>query len=112
MAFDYLRMAASVASRRQDGRSFLLGAVGRRADGALVRASNGPAPVPMPCAHAEARLARKLDVGAEVWVARVTASGEMAMAKPCADCQRTLRRAGVRRVTYSAGEGKRGVLLL
>lgn len=107
---DYLRLAALSASRKSDRRSFLLGAVGRRSDGALVRASNGPSFYPEPCAHAEARLARKLDVGSEVWVARVARGGGLALAKPCASCQRILRSRGVKRVVFSMSSTEYGVL--
>ncbi len=48
--------------------------------------------------------------GAEVWVARVYRNGELAMARPCAVCQRFLRSVGVARVYYSTGYGHFAVL--
>lgn len=64
-----------------------------------------------PTAHAEARLAKKLDVGSVVYVARVRCdNGKLAMSKPCPHCERILKNRGVKRVTYTIGENEFGVL--
>lgn len=98
-----LRRAAEHAAKRRDERSYFVGAVGLRSDGAFVVASNGPSMAPCPSTHAEARLAQKLDMGATVWVARMTRGGNLALAKPCPNCERLLRLRGVERVVYSTG---------
>ena len=107
MSKDYNRLrleeAARLAARDRDGRSYFVGAVGLRRDGARVAARNGHARFPEPAAHAEARLCQKLDVGATVWVARMTSGGRWALAKPCPHCEVTLRRRGVARVVYTTG---------
>lgn len=108
---DRLRMAAKLAARR-DGRSYLVGAVGERHDGVVVASRNGFSRMPVPASHAEARLCLKLDVGATVWVARVTRDGHFALAKPCAPCEERLRSRGVRRVVYTTGPGEYEVLRL
>jgi tRNA(Arg) A34 adenosine deaminase TadA len=99
----YLHLAAEYATRRQDERGYYLGAIGVRADGAIAHAVNGPALDRFPQAHAESRLARKLTPRSTVFVARVTRAGELAMARPCPDCWRSLGARGVERVVYSTG---------
>jgi deoxycytidylate deaminase len=99
----FLIKAAEVASKRKDQRSFWVGAVGRRADGVYVCSFNGAAQNKCPEIHAEARLCMKLDVGATVWVARMSKNGEMANAKPCPNCERRMRNQGVKKVYYTTG---------
>lgn len=108
-----LASAASAAIRNKDTRTFLLGAIGLRADGVFVSSRNIPAPeATFECMHhAEARLARKLTPGSTVWVARVARKdGFWAMAKPCRGCERRLRIAGVSRIVYTIGPNEWGVI--
>lgn len=110
-----LAMAARAAMlgqfRPHERRQFILGAVGVRNDGVLVESRNIASPIPAPEHHAETRLARKLTPGSEVWVARVSKrTGGWAMAKPCPNCERRLRLAGVERVVYTIGDDEWGVL--
>jgi tRNA(Arg) A34 adenosine deaminase TadA len=108
---DLLQLAGRVARMRQDGRSFLLGAVGVRSDGAVTVSPNGPSERPNKSVHAEARLARKLDKGSVVYVARVRrVDGQFANARPCQDCQRALAARGVKRVYFTVGETEYGIL--
>lgn len=84
--------ARAAAVAKSDGRCFLIGAAARRSDGALVTAANGPSQGKCPQVHAEARLARKLDIGATVVVVRVRrGDGTFALARPCAACANVLR---------------------
>lgn len=112
-----LRRAAALAARvpRQE---HYLGAVGIRADGAIVTATNKAVRVPTPNGHvpdrawnthAEARLCRKLDAGAIVLVARVRSDG-WAMARPCPGCLRLLRGRRVARVYFTIGPDEYGVI--
>lgn len=108
-----LAEAASAAIRSKDIRTFLLGAVGLRADGVFVSSRNIPAPEATfeRSHHAETRLARKLTPGSTVWVARVARKdGFWAMAKPCHGCERRLRAAGVSRIVYTIGPNEWGVI--
>jgi hypothetical protein len=98
-----LEKAAEVALSRKGRKSFLLCAVGRRTDGPLVCSVNEAVKFPTPSAHAEARLCKKLDLGAEVWVARVLRRGEWGLAKPCENCLRALLCRGVQRICYTTG---------
>lgn len=107
---DRLTEAAAIAARHSDRRTYLVGAVAVRRDGALVRSRNGAPKYPNQPSHAEARLAAKLDVGATVWVARITRGGIVALAKPCPNCETLLRRRGVRRVIYTTGPDSYGVM--
>lgn len=107
-----LAMAAGTALRKDDRRSFRLGAVGIRNDGALVSSTNGPSPFPCPEVHAEARLCNKLTPGSTVWVARIRHDGSLGMARPCHTCQKRLRTAGVTKVVYTISDTEHGVLNL
>lgn len=112
-----LQMAAVAGTRGEakggQRRQFVLGAVGLRNDGVLVRSCNIASPVPAPEHHAETRLVRKLTPGSTVWVARVSRkTGDWAMAKPCPNCERRLRSAGVERVVYTIDANEWGVLSL
>lgn len=107
----YLRMASRVSIKGNWCRKAHIGAVGIRRDGTIVQSWNGSATDVMPMAHAEARLAKKLDAGSVVYVARVRRdNGKLAMSKPCAHCERILRNRGISRVTYTINENEYGVL--
>lgn len=85
--WDYLEQAAISAKRElADPRCHCIGSIGLRADGAVVRSRNGFSRAKLPICHAEARLLRKLDVGATVFVTRVRKSGDYGLARPCASC--------------------------
>jgi tRNA(Arg) A34 adenosine deaminase TadA len=107
--FNYLGIAGRIALTGAE-RAFALGAVGVRSDGCLVFASNLPSTHPQPAAHAEARLCKKLDSNAVVYVARVLKSGQFALSRPCARCLHTLRCKKVRRVYYTIADNEFGVL--
>lgn len=111
-----LSLAATIAYEgcsRHDNRSFHLGAVGMRNDGVIVSARNIAATDVTPEAHAEARVVRKLTLDSYVWVARVSkGTREWAMARPCKNCQRRMKTAGVRKVMYTIGPNEWGTILL
>jgi len=100
-----LHKAADFSFKRQDERSFFVGAMGFRADGAIVFARNSPAEIPTPSAHAEARLVKKLGKNAPlVLVARYSVGRQgLAMAKPCPACEAILKSYKVKQVIYSTG---------
>ncbi len=108
----YFRMAKMAAIKRSDKRKYRLAALGIRSDGAIVTSTNLPCRQPEKKAHAEARLARKLDQGAEVYIVRVLRCGSLANARPCKDCQVTLRRHVVKRIYYSISNVEYGVMKL
>lgn len=109
----YLALAASCApAHGEDRRTFLLGAVGVRSDGVVVKSRNGSYRERCPAGHAEARLSRKLDVGSTVFVARILRSGGLALAAPCKDCRRSLRSRGVRHVYYTIDSDTFGRMVL
>jgi hypothetical protein len=102
----------------EDRREARLGAIGERADGVVVFArnsavldteGNGGEPWSFGPAHAEWRLAKKLDTGAVVYVARVKKDGTIAMARPCGGCERVLRSRKVSRVYYTVNPTTYGV---
>ena len=105
-----LEEAVSIANHRDDDRNFRVGAIAIRADGVAVRAYNGRPDFPEPQHHAEARLCRKLDRGAVVFVGRTTKDGQWALSKPCQDCHQALQRSGAERVYYTVGPGKYAVI--
>ena len=103
-----LNEAADYALRGSH-RSFYLGAMALRKDGATVFARNAFSTSPTPNAHAEFRLCRKLDVGSIVYVARIIDSG-WAMSKPCNSCMFQLKAFGVKKVYYTISPGEYGYI--
>ena len=107
----YLRIASHLTVRGNKKRKAYIACVGVRRDGTVVQSWNGCSTDVCPPAHAEARLARKLDVGSIVYVARTRRDdGRLAMAKPCPNCERVLRNRGVSKVIYSIAENEWGTL--
>lgn len=103
------------AAAKDDDRGFRLAAMGFRKDGAIVRSRNGHPKYwmqPTIQAHAETRLAKKLDVGSIVVVIRILANGKLAMAKPCHNCERVLRSRRVSKVIYSDDNGELQTMIL
>jgi len=105
-----LDLAAKIALGGSPKRSFWLGAVAKRKDGAIVVSTNEKVQKPTPTAHAEARVLRKAGKGATLWVGRVMRSDHSwAMAKPCKKCQALIRSMGVVKVYYTISPGNFGV---
>lgn len=104
-----LELAARVAKGGNQDRNFRLGCVAIRKDGAIVMSTNEKTQVPNPSAHAEARALRKAGYGSTLYVARITAEGELTMAKPCPRCQAKIRSYGVKKVIYSIAPGEFGI---
>ena len=94
------------------GRNFMLGAVGIRSDGAIVRSSNGISPSKQRMVHAEYRCCRKLDVGAVLYIARVNARGEWLLAYPCKACIKMMVHKGLVKAYYTIGTKKIGCIEL
>lgn len=103
--YKLIELAIEVSRLKDDDRHFCLGAVGVRADGALVTACNGNPKEPDRRHHAEYRLCRKLDKGSVVYVARTTVDGRVACAKPCMSCMKAMKYKGVRGVWYTSTHG-------
>lgn len=110
--YKYLEEAARVATlKSDDARGFKLGALAIRGDGVIVTSYNGSALDVTFSIHAEARLLRKMDKNCKsVYVCRVTANGEWAIAKPCPVCMRKLKNRGVKRIIYTIGPKEYGVI--
>ncbi len=104
-------IAAEAAISKDDRRSFSLGACGIRGDGAVVKAANAPTIQPDRKVHAEYRLSQKLDVGAIVYVARVSRKdGSYEIAKPCFSCEKVLRSRGVKKIYYTISGSEYGCI--
>ena len=105
-----LKFAAGIAYGGDRKKNFLLAAVIKRADGAIVVSQNISTKEPDPTTHAEARALRKADAGCTLYVARVIRTGGVwANAKPCKKCQALIRNRGVKKVIYTIGPGEYGV---
>lgn len=103
----FIRKAASIALKGQPKREHLVGAVGIRADGALVWSYNGSViGGKEPKAHAEARLSKKLDKGSVVFVVRVNRNGKWLLSKPCLDCEKRLKSKSVEQVWFTNKTGE------
>jgi tRNA(Arg) A34 adenosine deaminase TadA len=109
--FNYFEIAAKIAQSKSDNRSALVGAVGIRKDGAIVKSLNSPVENKRRLMHAECKLCRKLDYGATVYVARVRMDNiEFAMARPCFDCRKIMRTKKVKKVYYTINNQQYGIL--
>ena len=105
----YFSLAGNVAINNNDIRTFRLGAVGIRSDGAIVMASNAPTEGPDRIVHAEYRLCQKLDANAIVFVARIRRDGSYGTACPCFACRKILKSRRVKRVYYTINDSEYGV---
>lgn len=111
--FNYFEIAARTAQSKTDGRSFLLGCAAIRKDGVLVKALNSPTEMPNRQVHSEYRCAKKLDIGATVYVARVRLDNyQFGMAKPCRDCMKVLISRRVKSIYYTISHNEFGVIHL
>lgn len=93
-----------------DKKTFYFAAIAIRGDDVTVASYNGNQKFPTPEHHCEARLVRKLDRDAIVYLARTTADGNWAMSRPCADCMRALRRARVKKVYFTIAPNEYGCI--
>ena len=109
----YFEKARELAIAKQDNKSFILGAVGIRRDGAVVYAVNSISQEPNRLLHCEYRICRKIDQGSTIYLVRVRLlNGEYAMSKPCPDCEKVLKSRRVKRVYYTISNNEYGVLEL
>jgi tRNA(Arg) A34 adenosine deaminase TadA len=109
--FNFFEIAARTAKSKVDERSFLLGCVAVRNDGAIVKALNSASELPNRQAHAEYRIASRIDYGATVYVARVRLmDGTFGMAKPCRDCMKILMARKVRKIYYTISQKEYGTI--
>ncbi len=108
--FEMAAEAAIVSDDRSDHRAFLLGAIGQRSDGKLVKARNGSANVQVRKGHAEYRLQQKLDYHATIYVVRIRIdNGCYAMSRPCSQCRKCLFSKVVDKVYYSVNDEQYGI---
>jgi hypothetical protein len=117
---DFLLEAAELAipTSKSDPRSFWLGAIGIRKDGALVSSRNGAVSFSSSVdlanvnvvSHAETRLLRKLGKDGIIFVSRVLRKDRsLAMARPCPDCQLKIRAHRAKKVYYTINDNQFGV---
>jgi deoxycytidylate deaminase len=111
MSKELLNIAAKVAHKGSIDRTFKLGCVIKRRDGAIVKSSNNILKVPCHSGHAEVRALKKAGRHAQVLcVARIQrGNGEWAMAKPCKRCQAKIRSMGVKKVIYTISPNEFGI---
>jgi tRNA(Arg) A34 adenosine deaminase TadA len=109
--WNYFEMAGKLACEKRDGRSFLLGSVGVRGDGAIVSAVNAISQEPNRLLHSEYKLSRRLDYGATVYVVRIRLlNGEYAISRPCFSCEKVLKSRRVKRIYYTISNNEYGVI--
>jgi tRNA(Arg) A34 adenosine deaminase TadA len=109
--FNYFEIAAQMAKKKDNERAFILGSVGIRADGVLVKSSNASAEIPNRFLHAEYKILRKLDTGATIYVARVKlCDGSFGLSKPCHNCMKAMKSKRVYKVYYTISDNEYGVI--
>lgn len=107
-------MATGIALWRAETRdvNFKHGAAALRKDGKFVVSYNEKAQSPTWKVHAEARICRKVDVGAVIAVVRIGEGGLWMASKPCKNCAKCKVRKGVTKVLYSISKDEYGVMIL
>ena len=110
--FHYFKIAGQIATKREDKRQFYLAALGiRSSDNVIVKSYNGTAKDPTPNIHAEARCVKKLTPNSVMYVARIMiGSGAFGCARPCCDCLSAIKNMGLRKVYYTIGNSRYGVI--
>ncbi len=117
---DFLDQAARIAlpNNDYDKRSFWLGCVGIREDGAVVSSRNGSTAFSssvehyqlVPSSHAEGRVLRKLGKNGIIFVARIAKKdGSRQMSCPCVMCAVRIRGFGVKKVYYTINPKQYGI---
>jgi len=107
---DYLNMAAELAAKGDPAKNYLLGCIGVRTDGAIVKSDNLLIKEPLPEAHAEFRVVRKVDKGSCLYVARVVRKGFLwANSRPCPTCTARIKNKKIKAVYYTIGPSEYGV---
>ena len=108
----YLHRAGNAALRyRKDRRSYAVGALAIRADGASTSSRNEAATTPQRTAHAEYRVLRKAGLGAVLYVSRIRRDGSFGVARPCSSCMSVMHSHKVRRCYYSISDTVYGVIV-
>ena len=108
---NYFEIAARTAKSKSDIRYYLVGAVGVRSDGTMVKSLNSPTETPNRIAHAEYKLCKKLDTQATVYIARVRLDNfQFTMSKPCKNCMKRLRSLDVEKIYYTIDGGHYGMI--
>lgn len=86
-------------------RKYMIGAVGIRNDGVLVKGHNSKAYNVTAEIHAEARLSKRLTPYSTVYVARVRRDKSIALARPCRSCVLQMIARGVKRCYFTTETG-------
>lgn len=111
--FDYFNIAAKLTIAKKDERSFLIGSIARRSDGALVSAINSASEYPNRLLHSEYKISKKCDVGSVIYVCRVRLlDGTFGTARPCQPCRKCLISRGVSKVYYTISQNEFGTINL
>lgn len=105
-------MAALAANLTKADRTYFIGAVAERKDGAIVISHNGWPLTKNALHHAESRLVRKLDTAKTVYVARLAKDGKRVLSRPCESCMIFLKSRKVQRVIYTISDSEYGVIYL
>lgn len=120
MLTKYLLLAANLAVSkiRYDKRNNIFGAVGIRKDGAIVYSINGGfhgifnKKIKTSKLHVEDRLISKMDMGGEIYIARILKSNSfLTMARPCKMCQVLLKSRRIKKVYYTINNENYGLFL-
>jgi tRNA(Arg) A34 adenosine deaminase TadA len=107
----YLTLAAKYAGDNND-RNYRIGCIGIRKDGTIIYSRNIRTRNPEPWAHAEARLSKKLDYNAKIYVARIDCNGVWKNARPCGSCLLILKQKKVLKIYYTIRDKEYGVLVI
>jgi tRNA(Arg) A34 adenosine deaminase TadA len=103
----YLKLACQLSADNKD-KHYNLSCLLRRFDGSFSFARNGRTKTPEPALHAEQKVLRKSGLYSTMWIARVTKGGQIALARPCKNCQMAIKQAKVKVVYYTINNNEYG----
>jgi len=96
---------------KYESRKSVIGAIAIRKDGTIVHSHNGGAKRHSPNSHAEARICRKIDADAVIYIARIRRDNyKLDLARPCIHCFNRMRAYKVSKVYYSISPNEYGVI--
>ena len=108
---DLLRLTARIAtSKYNPTKRYQIACIAKRADGTIVYSINHCEPNRQWAHHAEARVLRKCDVGATLYIARVLKRDrkEWALSSPCPRCRKLIEHKKIKEVFYTIAPNEYG----
>ena len=106
-----LKLTAKLASTKYNPtKRYQMACIARRTDGTIVSSINHSQPHRQWSHHAEARVLRKCDIGATLYIARVLKRDRnlWALSSPCSRCRKLIEHKHIKEVYYTIAPNEYG----